>query len=150
MILMNDIEATIKKYGYINFEPANEKWSVYCLKDKTIIKLKVIPLKFFKKDDKYGISSMVVTTSFSPPTLKGEPSTTPIPITEAEKAKALKEIDMKFDVISEPWNEYALDGGIKVSIKTVATSISSTSYYDPEGEPGYLVNHQALTKKYPP
>ena len=52
MILMNDIEATIKKYGYINFEPANEKWSVYCLKDKTIIKLKVIPLKFFKKDDK--------------------------------------------------------------------------------------------------
>lgn len=147
---MSAVEETIKEYGYIDFKPLDEKWSVYCLKDKTIIKLKVIPLKFLKKDNAYAVSSMVVTASFSPPALKGEPSATPIPATEAEKAKALKEIDMKFDVISEPWNEYELDDSIKVSIKTVATSISSTTYYDLEGEPAYLVNHQALTKKYPP
>lgn len=147
---MYDTEETIKEYGYIYFKTLKEEWSVYCLKDKTIVKLKVIPLKFFKKDNAYAISSTVVTTSFSPPALKGPPSTTPLPTTKADKTILLKEIDMKFDVISEPWNEYELDGSIKVSIKTVATSISSTSYYDPEGEPAYLVNHQALTKKYPP
>jgi hypothetical protein len=150
VVLMSDIEETIKEYGYIRFNTVTEEWSEYKLSDGTIIKIKVIPLKFLKRDKNYPLNSIVLMIPFSPPELRGEQSTTPLPTTDTAMKEALNEIDMKFDALNEPWNEYELDDGIKLSIKTVATSISSTKLYDPAGEPVYFVSHQVLTKRYPP
>jgi hypothetical protein len=90
--------------------------------------------------------------SFSQSELKGEPSTTPLPITEAEKKGVLDKdkTNMTFDSIEEPWNEYkfTLDG-TKVSIRTFATEISGTNKKDAYGDPIYLVTHQSIIQKHP-
>ncbi|MGB9371467.1 MAG: hypothetical protein WCB79_06040 [Halobacteriota archaeon] len=65
-------------------------------------------------------------------------------------AKELEEIDMDFKALDEPWNEYGLDNGITVFVRTVATSISSSKLRDLAGEPLYLVSHQVQTKRHPP
>jgi hypothetical protein len=153
MISIDEADEKIKEYGYVNFEPTkNEKWSVYCLADGTILKLKLIPLKFIKKDDDYAVSATAVMVSFSQSELKGEPSTTPLPITEAEKKGVLDKdkTNMTFDSIEEPWNEYkfTLDG-TKVSIRTFATEISGTNKKDAYGDPIYLVTHQSIIQKHP-
>ena len=145
---IDSVNEKIREYGYANFEPLSEKWSVYCLEDKTIIKLKVVPSKFLKKDDDYAIESTTIIAAFTPPTLKGQP-TLPFPVTDSEKMKVLDKTDMKFDVVTEPWNEYALDDGIKVSIKPVAVSISSTTLHDIRGEAVYQVKQQSIVKKQP-
>lgn len=151
MTSVDSVDEIIKEYGYINFKPpANEEWSVYCLEDTTIIKLKLIPLKFLKPDKDYVLESSILVAVFSQSELKGPPSTVPLPMTDANKTKAVDKMDMKFKTVDEPWNEYTLDDGNKISIKSVATSISSTSLFDARGEPVYLVNHQSLVKKYPP
>ena len=146
---MSDIDEKIKEYGYVNFKVVEENWSEYELSDKTIIKIKIVPLKFFKKDTNVPVNSTVLMATFSPPELRGEPSAIPMPTTPAEAEKALKEVDMKFDTLKEPWNEYELND-IKLSIKTVVTSVSSTKLYDTQRDPIYLVSHQILTKRFPP
>ncbi len=155
MINKESIKEKIDEYGYVDFKLAKEEeeWSVYCLDGKTIIKLKTIPLKFLKKDNDYLINSTVAMTVFSDPNLRGERSNVPLPLpTEAAKLDVLKkdEIDIKPDFSEEPWNEYLLDDGVKISIKTEALAISGTTLFDAEGEPVYLINHQTLIKKTPP
>ncbi|MGA3199039.1 MAG: hypothetical protein ABSD89_06485 [Halobacteriota archaeon] len=142
---MVDVDATISQYGYANFKLIKEDWSVYLLEDETIVKIKVFPVKFLKQGNNYLMNSAPAMTVFSPPQLRGEPSRM-APPSQEEIAKELVKVDMNFDVVDEPWNEYLLDGSIKWSIKTVLVSASSTKKYDPEGEPVYVVNHQMLTK----
>jgi hypothetical protein len=145
-----NIDKLIKEYGYINFEPVTERWSEYILSDKTVLKIKTIPLKFLDAQD-YPMNSALVISTFSPPELKGEPSTSPPPAPDSRDIQAaVKEMDMRFDTIGEPWNEYNLENGIKVFIRTIATSINSSILHDEAGEPRYLVSHQVLTKRYPP
>jgi hypothetical protein len=146
---LSDTDEKIKEYGYVNFKAAEENWSEYELSDKTIIRIKVVPLKFFKKDKNIPVNSTVLMVTFSPPELRGDPSAIPMPTTPAEAEKALNEIDMKFDTLKEPWNEYELDD-VKLFLKTVVTSVSSTKLYDLQGDPIYLVSHQILTKRHPP
>jgi hypothetical protein len=145
---MGKIEDTIKDYHYANFTSLDEQWSVYCLEDKSIIKQKVVPLKIIKKDNDYAVNSTILTVTFS--LRKGKPSKIPVPTTEPEILKVLDKdkIDMKFDVLKEPWNEYELDDGVKILMKTTAIAISGSTLYDDYGEPLYFVNHQILTKKH--
>ena len=145
---MNDIENTIKEYGYLSFQTKKEDWSEYKLSDGTIIKIKIVPLKLLKIDKNRPVNSAVLLATFSPSEFRGEP--TPPPTNDDEMKEALKEIDMKFEKINEPWNEYEVEGDITLFVKAVATSISSTKLYDPAGEPVYFVSHQVLTKKNPP
>jgi hypothetical protein len=144
-----DVKRLIAKYDYPNFESKDERWSEYLLADETILKIKAIPLKFVKRDKNCLVNWTVVIATFSPPMLIGEPSTASIPTVEADVAKALKEMDMKFDPVDEPWNEYDLEGGIKFFLKAIATSVSRVELNDAAGEPRYLVTHQVLTKRYP-
>ncbi len=148
---MFDVDETVTNYGYINFQPVGkEEWSIYHLVDETVIKLKVIPLKFLKKDGDISLNPLVLMVPFAPKELKGEP-TPQLPTTPDEMMKQVKEADMKFDVIQEPWNEYKLEleGDVHYFIKTIAIIISSTKLYDSGREPVYLVNNQLLTKKHP-
>jgi hypothetical protein len=147
---MDKIDETISKYGYVNFAPSkDEQWSIYRLEDddKTIIKQKVVPLKVIKDFDNYVIETTVLTAAFS--SKKGEPSAKKIPTEESEIKEVLDKLDIDF-TSEEPWNEYVLSDGGRISIKTVATAISSTKIFDKQGEPVFYVNHQILFKKRPP
>ena len=146
---VEDIKNIIKEYGYSDFESIDEKWSVYQLtEDGTIIKLKVVPLKFIKKNNDYAVNSTVLVASFSKK--KGEPSRLMPSLTESDLPNVLDKQDMKFEkLVDEPWNEYKLDDGVSVFIKAFATTISSTRVYDPQGDLVYFVNHQVIFKKHP-
>ncbi len=144
-----NVDETIKEYGYPPFQTKREDWSEYELSDGTIIKIKAVPLKFLRVGNDYPMNSTVLMTPFAPQELRGEP-TTPPPANDIELKQALDEVDMKFDTVNEPWNEYEIEGDITISVKTIATSISSTFIRDPAGEPVYFVNHQIITKRNPP
>jgi hypothetical protein len=128
-----------------------EEWSEYFLEDETIIRLKIVPLKIFMKNDNtaYSLNSNVETAAFSPQKLKGA-SSGPLPTQKSEIMKAVSKTDMKFEILSEPWNQYEIEGGVKLFIKSVATQISSSKLFDSHGDPIYIVAHQVLTKKIPP
>ena len=148
---MVNINERIKEYGYINFKCLVEDWSEYLLDDKTIIRTRVVPMAFKKKTDKiYKIKSVLELVSFCPLELIGPPSEIPIPVEDTEVIKTLDKIDMKFETLKEPWNEYELEDDTRVFLKTVATSISRSKLYDREGETVYRVERQVLTKRYPP
>lgn len=142
------IEETIKSYGYVNFQlVGQEEWSIYRLTDDgTIIKLKVVPLKFLKKDDSIIVNPLVMIVPFA--TSKGDP-TLQLPTSLDDMMQRVENADMDIEVIQEPWNEYDLEGGIQYFMKATAVMISSTDLYDSAGEPIYLVNHQLQTKKHP-
>jgi hypothetical protein len=145
---VSKIEETIKGYGYANIVSQKEDWSTYCLEDGSIIKQKVVPLKFIKKDDDYIINSATLTTAFTEK--KGNPSTVTIPTEEADIMKVAEEPDVPVTRSAEPWNEYVLDDGTKILIKSVAIKIARTSLFDEHREQVYFVNQQVLIKKQPP
>lgn len=66
-----------------------------------------------------------------------------------ELMKHVKNPDMVFNVIQEPWNEYELEDGTHQFVKAVAVIITSTELFDSGEEPVYLITHQLLTKSHP-
>lgn len=149
MTNIEEIEETIKSYDYVNFQSIEkEEWSIYSLKDGTIIKLKAIPLKFLKQNNDIKINPLFVMVPFAPRNLRGEP-TAKLPPTPEEMMQQIEDADMKFDVIQEPWNGYELEGDTQYFIKTTAVIISRTRLHDSGGEPIYLISHQMITKKHP-
>jgi hypothetical protein len=145
---LSKIEETIEGYGYANIASQKDDWNVYCLEDGTIIKQKVVPLKFIKKGDDYIVNSTVLTVAFSEK--KGNPSTVTIPTTEAEIMKVVEQPDIPVTYSKEPWNEYMLDDGTKILIRSVAIAIASTGLFDERGERVYFVNQQVFVKKQAP
>lgn len=69
---------------------------------------------------------------FSPPELKGIPSTKAYSPQELESS--VEKEDLEFETIKEDWNEYALEDGTKLHVKPILTLISSTNKYDSHGE----------------
>jgi hypothetical protein len=144
---MDNTNEKIKEYGYSNFTTLKDEWSEYGIEDGTIIRIKTIPLKLFKRGQDYEMRATKALVAFSPISARGSPSNTPL--SDLVLQASLDKIDIKFEIIGEPWNEYQLDDGLKVFLKTVVTSISSTNLFDNYGEPVYVVQHQPLIKKYP-
>jgi len=144
---MKPSDEILREYGYSNFKSLAEEWSEYIIEDGSLLRIKTIPLKFIKKEQEYAMNGTRNLVIFTPTSLRGPPSDELID--DSKIRKSLEKIDMKFEPLKEPWNEYQLEDGIKVFLKTVVTSISKTNLYDNYGEPVYLVQHQPLTKRYP-
>lgn len=132
-------------YGYSDFKTLKEDWSEYKLEDGSIVRVKHILLKVIKEDSGFAMNATTTVVVFSPPELKGVPSTEPY--TPQELESSVERENLKFETIKENWNEYELEDKTKLHIKPVLTVISSTNKYDSHGEPIYLTQVQALTKK---
>jgi hypothetical protein len=144
---MVDTDKIIKEYGFINFKILTEDWSEYLLEDRSLLRIKTIPLKILFSGEEYGINSTNCLVTFSPRELKGEPSNEPI--IQSEIKNSFDKSDLKFEVRNEPWNEYELEDGTKIFLKMVAVQVSRTKFYDAYGDPIYWINHQMISKKYP-
>jgi hypothetical protein len=136
----------------VPFETVREGWSIYKTKESkgsATIKLRVVVLKLFLEqfdeggNAQFGAGSRLILTATVPPNMKGPPSTKPI--TPKEVVDSIVEPDIPFETIKEDWNEYKVDGAI-VSIKPIATIISKTSLFDPNGDPVYNVQNQPIVK----
>ncbi len=144
---MSEIDEMVKEYGYTNFKVLKDEWSEYILEDKTIIRIKTIPLKIIIQDSKYGVNTTIALAAFSPKELKGEPSDKKVDNSQA--INSFDKADLTFEPKKEPWNEYELEDGTKLFLKTIAVQVSRTKLFDLYGDPIYWVNHQLISKKYP-
>lgn len=50
--------------------------------------------------------------------------------------------DVSFNALNESWNEYMLEDGTTVRMKTVVKRIVRTERYNEDGEPVYVVQSQ--------
>jgi hypothetical protein len=147
---MDGIEDILRDYDYINFEPQGENWSVYRLTDSdVIIKLKTVLLKLLRQPDGYTATTQVVMTALCPEELRRSPSRTPIPTNPKDLEEVLTQVDLDSESIKEPWNDYKLDGGSTLSLRTMALSFASTKLYDDMGDPVFYVTHSTIVKATP-
>ena len=137
----------IQKYGYLDFKILKEGWNEYKLENGSIVRVKHVLLKVIKEEPNLSVNATTVVAVFSPPELKGIPSTKAY--TPQELESSIEGENLKFETIKEDWNLYELGNKIKLHIKPVLTLISSTNKYDSRGEPIYLTQLQALTKVIP-
>ncbi|MHB8118595.1 MAG: hypothetical protein ACYDHX_07720 [Methanothrix sp.] len=137
-------------YGYVSFKVEKEEWNEYLLEDKTLMRIKTIPLKVIKvSGNELTLNETTIIVSFSPPNLKGGASLTIGKPAISDLLKSVKKFDLKFETKKEDWNEYTTDTKIKIYVKSILVSISRTDKYDAFGEPIYLIQTQTLHKFTP-
>ena len=144
---MSDSTEKIKDMGYTNFKALSEEWSEYLLEDKSLLRIKTIPLKIISDGKVVALNSQDCLVTFSPKELKGTPSTEAI--NEVNVKKFMDKGDLQFETQKEPWNEYEFDDGTKMFLKMIAVQVSRTKLHDIYGDPVYWINHQLISKKYP-
>jgi len=132
----------------IEFEVLREPWNKYSIEDGSYIKSRFIITKFKKRepttaDEKlgYGFEGQNIAVSYNVPTeLKGTPSTKQYSHQElSEKAE-----DMRYSIVSEEWNEYVLEDGTVVRIKSSVIEVLRSDKFDRNGDPVYYVNTSQL------
>jgi len=127
----------------IDFEVLREPWNKYSVEDGAYIKTRFIVTKFRKREPtsadeqlQYGFEGKNLVVAYNvPEELKGPPSTrqyTPEELSENAK-------DMRYSVIFEEWNEYVLEDGTAVRIKSNVVEILRTDKFDRNGDPIYIV-----------
>ncbi|MEX2705233.1 MAG: hypothetical protein ACTSUQ_12860 [Candidatus Freyarchaeota archaeon] len=132
----------------IEFETKKEVWNYYRLQDNSLLRAKSVLVKVIKTIDKNGKPNILVTTSnifgvSSPKNLKGQPSTQK-PTTLSEHIVD-EDIDFKPER-EEQWNEYTLQDGTILKTKLIPIKVSRTSFYDPAGDPIYIIEYETIVK----
>lgn len=136
-------------YEFQDYEAEAEGWSIYKVEDGTFVKLRLILCAVSRAvpspDNPEQLSYNMeigppIIVAMPKPSDRGNPSTSP-PTPE----DIIKE-DIGFTTILEPWNTYRLKDGTRLSLRLVATKISRTSKFAPNGFPIYFVDNQMQQK----
>ena len=125
----------------IDFEIIKEPWNKYQFADNSVLKTRAILKKVERvmEGDKISFKMDVqnLTVIYANSELKGEPN--PNPISKQEMKKSIDKPDMRYDTLSQEFNEYLLDDGTKLKIFTNVISVSRTTRKDAKGDPVYQV-----------
>ncbi len=135
MSIPNQIKFEVEVvYDFLEF-----KWSIYELKDGTILRLVNIPNKIFRAVDRgpqgeprYFLFGQNTVTAMCEK--KGEPNKSPFDPTR----KDLTQIG--FEEMEEPWNEFLLSDGTIIKQKTILTRVMKSEQNNSFGEPIYTVS----------
>lgn len=126
----------------IDFEIIKEPWNMYQISDNSILKTRTILKKIERVMDgekmSYTIDAQTLTVVYADSALKGTPSNKPI--TKEDLQKSMDKPDMRYDTLSQEFNEYHLNDGTKIKIFTNVTGISRTSLKDAKGDPVYTIS----------
>lgn len=128
----------IETYGYIDFRTIKEDWSEYLLEDKTYIRLKIVPLKIIKKPSGIKIKEGIFFATFSPRRVIED-----VTVSDHKNGDVGTK-ELKIIILKDEWNEYELSNGIKIKSKPLLKKVISTGQYDPEGDPSYIIEVEAL------
>jgi hypothetical protein len=142
-------ERAIEEAGYESFRTLDEHWAVYALRDGSYLRMRVNVIKRVRQTDVAGntgfnLNANVTLGIVAPKSLRGTPS--PGPPTQQELATAIVDDDLGFTAVEDEWSRHQMKDGIVISVRLILVKISRTSFYDPNGEPVYNINHQLLTK----
>jgi hypothetical protein len=145
-------------FQFVDFEVIREEWNKYKLEDGVTLKMKFVLVsvmieksleelikeakekKGMKIDVGIGIQSRIILGVEAPKKLRGQTSG---PYNPQDLQASIIKRDMDFDVITEKRNEYKLENGITIKVKSSPLEISKTSKYDQQGLPIYTVNQTA-------
>lgn len=136
-------------YDSQDFEIESEGWSLYKVEDGTFIRIRIILAGVSKaQPNPQNPEQLGYKFDLLPPAIfaitrpddRGPPSTSP-----ATRQDIIHE-DMKFTPIQEPWNVYRLKDGTKLSTRILATMISKTNKFTPDGVRIYFVDNQPQIK----
>lgn len=129
------------KIRTINFEIIKEPWNKYQISDNSVLRTRTILKKVERITDGEKISftmdAQTLTVVDADETLRGTPSRKVI--TKEELMKSIEKEDMRYDTLSQEFNEYQLDDGTKIKIFTHVSKIARTSLKDVKGDPIYSV-----------
>ena len=136
----------------LDFDVVREPWNKYELQDGSILKIKVVLTKVIKRvvgqDLTYDFETQNIIVTLVLDDLKGQPDTKSYSLQELQTAIVKDYI--RYNTISEEWNEYVTDDGTRIRIKATLTSVARTSKYNKNGEPIYLVEVGAMAQVIPP
>ena len=125
----------------LDFEIIKEPWNKYQISDGSALKIRTILKKVDRtmKGNKpnFRIDVQPLTVIHANPELKGSPDTKPHSQEEIERT--IETDDMRYDTLSQEFNEYILDDGTKIKIYTNVTGIAKTRLYHANGDPIYKV-----------
>ncbi len=132
----------------IDFEIADEPWNKYELSDQSILKtryiLKTVHRSIVNGKNNYRGDGIPLTIIIVPPKLKGIPD--PKKYSPKELQASVDKEDMKFRIVHEEWNEYLLDDGARIRMKSTLTNISRTKKRDANGDPIYNIQNNMLVQ----
>lgn len=133
----------------VDFEILREPWNKYSLRDDAYIKSRFVLLKMKKKQPReegqplqYGFEGQNIVVAYNvPEELKGPPTSRKYSPQELSQSP---QQDIRYDTLSEEWNEYILEDGTAVRIKDTVVSVARTDKTDRNGDPIYIVQHSQL------
>lgn len=57
---------------------------------------------------------------------------------------------MRYNTLAEEWNEYVVDDGTRIRMKSTVSRVAKTSKFDKNGDPIYIVDTTVLAEIRPP
>jgi hypothetical protein len=131
----------------LDFDVFKEPWNKYQLSDDAILKTKLVVTQIRKRviednkaDYSFDMQAIVVILTNE----KGKPDTKNYSPQEIEAA-VIKD-DIRYDIITEEWNEYVIDDGSRLRIKSTVTRVAKTSLFDKMGTPQYSVEFNNIAQ----
>jgi len=145
-------------YSTLDFEIIKEPWNKYEVIDGAFLKTRFILKRVDMQplgNDKFTfkIDGQPLYAIFGAPSLKGTPTTQKY--SPQELKDSIVQDGLGYNTLGEEWNEYILDDGTKIRVKSTVTKISRTDKFEGSGDPIYLVDTNAIVqvtkpKKYTP
>ena len=142
------------KSSWLNFEVLREPWNRYRLIDGTILAVKHVLAEVIKRampEGKFSLGigvQQIIGFSHIPNRLLGTPSTEKY--SPEEIRSSIVEDDMRYDTLSEEWNEYVAEDGTRIRLKVTLTRVSRTNKFDKDGKPIYQVETTSMAEIKPP
>jgi len=135
----------------LDFKTIREEWMHVHLEDGAVIRFKSVLTRVFDTGQRdpvgeviYRIDSQNVVVARAPDELKGQPSEFIPPIHEIAKKKRPTAVKIRA-IVGDEWNEYELEDGSRIRIKTVITKVLRLDgYFDAYGNPIYVIQSQMV------
>ncbi|HEX9320249.1 MAG TPA: hypothetical protein VF884_15045 [Nitrososphaeraceae archaeon] len=132
----------------LDFDVIKEPWNKYQLiSDDAILKTKLVITRIRKKvlgDNKgeYGFDMQPIVVVLSDEI--GAPDSKNY--TAQEIQAAIVKDDLRYDTVTEEWNEYVIDDGSRLRIKSTVTRVAKTSLFDNMGTRQYYVEFNNIAQ----
>jgi len=139
------------QFRELDFKTIREEWMYVHLEDGAVIRFKSVLTRVFDTGQRdpvgeviYRIDSQNVVVARAPEELKGPPSELIPPIHEIAKKKKPTIVKIRA-IVGDDWNEYELEDGSRIRIKTVVTKVLRLDeYFDAYGNPIYVIQSQMV------
>jgi hypothetical protein len=124
----------------LDFDVIKEPWNKYEIADGAVIKTKIVVTRIRKQQGgegkvNYNFDMQNVIVALTDETGQADSKT----YSPQELQAAIVKDDLRYTTISEEWNEYVVDDGARLRLKSTVTRVGKTSLFDKFGTPQYWI-----------